>query len=105
MHHTFHIRFGVAHLAKEVCELLKISNALEAGRRLLLAESAVEIAANCSVAGAASEWADVVGVIDDGFGLILELGVLPGHVTGKHSGYCILSRGYCPRAGNVWQND
>ena len=46
---------------------MKISNALEAGRRLLLAESSVEIAADCSVAGVASELADVVDVIDDGF--------------------------------------
>ena len=36
-------------------------------RRLLLAESSVEIAADCSVAGVASELADVVDVIDDGF--------------------------------------
>ena len=77
MHHTFHIRLGVAHLAKEVCEFLKISNALEAGRRLLLAKSAVEIAANCSVASAASEWADVVDVIDDGFEPDLGIGSFP----------------------------
>jgi len=34
VHHTFHIRFGVAHLAKEICEFLKISNALEAGKAI-----------------------------------------------------------------------
>jgi len=33
---------------------------------MLLAESAVEIAADCSVASVASELADVVDVIDDG---------------------------------------
>ena len=91
MHHTFHIRFGVAHLAKEICEFLKISNALEAGRRLLLAESTVEIAAACNVAGVASELTAVVDVIDDGFEPDLGNGSFPGHVTGKHSGYCILS--------------
>ena len=83
MHHTFHIRFGVAHLAKEICEFLKISNALEAGRRLLLAESTVEIAADCNVAGVASELAAVVDVIDDGFEPDLGIGVFPRHVTGS----------------------
>ena len=60
-------------------------------RRLLLAESTVEIAADCNVAGVASELAAVVDVIDDGFEPDLGNGSFPGQVTGKHSGYCILS--------------
>jgi len=29
VHHTFHIWLGVAHLAKEVCDFSKISEALD----------------------------------------------------------------------------
>jgi len=46
-------------------------------RRLLLAESTVEIAADCNVAGVASELAAVVDVIDDGFEPDLGIGSFP----------------------------
>ena len=62
---------------------MKIGDGLEVGRRLLFAESAVEVATDSGVAGVAGELADVVDVVDDGFERYLRIESLPGDVTGK----------------------
>src|SRR5262245_47381303 len=65
VHYGGHVRLVVAALAQQVGELLQVGNRVEIQRRLLLAETAVEVRAQRRVLGVAGQLTDAVNVIDD----------------------------------------